>query len=100
MGILKFEKFKQLLSTDIYYHSVDTSCSLTADVCVRSVMLRRLIEFQYGQSIWDLWWTEWKRDRFYCQYVGFPCQCRFIMAPYLFIQRQRHIILATDVVVK
>jgi hypothetical protein len=25
-----------------------------------------------GQSMWDLWWTQWHWDRFFTEYFGFP----------------------------
>jgi hypothetical protein len=24
--------------------------------------------------MWDLWWTKWHLDRFFSEYLGFPCQ--------------------------
>jgi hypothetical protein len=25
-----------------------------------------------GHSMWDLWWTKWKWDRFFSEFLGFP----------------------------
>ena len=30
-----------------------------------------------GQSMWDLWWTKWHRDRFFSEYFGFPLSISF-----------------------
>ena len=52
-----------------------------------------------GQSIWDLWWTEWRRDRFLSEYVRFPQSQSFYKCPILIFHR-RCMVLAIDSVVK
>jgi len=31
----------------------------------------------WGQSMWDLWWTKWKWDRFSSEYFHFPFSLLF-----------------------
>jgi hypothetical protein len=45
--------------------------ALTAEARVRS----------RGQSMWDLWWTNWHWDMFLSEYFGFPCQYHSTGAP-------------------
>jgi hypothetical protein len=30
-----------------------------------------------GQSVWDLWWTKWRWDRFLSVFFGFPLSIPF-----------------------
>ena len=38
----------------------------------------------HEQSIWDLLWTKWHKDRYFSKYLGFPCHYHSTKDPYSF----------------
>jgi hypothetical protein len=58
---------------------------LRLNIAIAVQWLRRLVAgltprrpgFAPGQSMWDLWWTEWHWDRFFSELFGFTLSVSF-----------------------
>jgi len=62
------------------------------NTCFKARHLKRLVDVVKrldpgsirGQSIWDLWWTNWQQRRFFSEFFRFSCQLHSSNAKTLF----------------